>query len=87
MTMTVKLPAALEQDLRSRSAVLGVPASALIREALEAYLATHSAHATSAFALGEDLFGRHNGPPDLATARKALLGDALTEKRRARRNG
>ena len=38
MTMTVKLPTLLEQDLRLRSAALGQPASELIREALQAYL-------------------------------------------------
>jgi Arc/MetJ-type ribon-helix-helix transcriptional regulator len=40
MTMTVKLPPALEQALRQRSAALGVSASEVLREALRFHLAT-----------------------------------------------
>ena len=80
MTMTVKLPTLLEQDLRLRSAALGQPASELIREALQAYLGGARAARTSAYALGEDLFGRHRGPADLATDRKAAVADAWAAK-------
>jgi hypothetical protein len=87
MTMTLKLPPLLERDLRRRSAALGVPASVILREALTSYLAAHSREAPSAWALGEDLFGRHAGPANLAVSRKAELGRALEEKARRRRHG
>lgn len=35
---------------------------------------------TSAFALGQDLFGHLDGPVDLAIKRKALLTEVLAEK-------
>jgi plasmid stability protein len=87
MTMTVKLPAALEQGLRQRSAALGRPASELMRDALRAYLAQAKAPATSAFALGQDLFGRHVGPVDLAENRKELIAEVWAEKVDARKAG
>ena len=71
MTMTVKLDAPLERALRSRCAALGRPASTLMREALRAYLAQSEPVRPSAYALGEDLFGQHAGPADLASTRKA----------------
>ena len=80
MTMTVKLPASLEQGLRQRSAALGRPASELMRDALRAYLADANAPVTSAYALGQDLFGRHDGPVDLAENRKELLAEVWAEK-------
>jgi hypothetical protein len=87
MTMTVKLGVELEQRLRRRSAALGKPASALIRDALVSYLNAESPAEASAHALGADLFGRHRGPADLASNRKADLADAWAEKHRARRHG
>jgi hypothetical protein len=84
MTMTVKLAPALEQSLRQRSAALGRPASELIREALQAYLDTAPVQRPSAYALGEDLFGKHRGPPDLASTRKGALTDAWAAKHRGR---
>jgi plasmid stability protein len=80
MTMTVKLPAALEQGLRQRSAALGRPASELMRDALRVYLADTKAPATSAYALGQDLFGQHGGPVDLAENRKDMLAEVWAEK-------
>jgi predicted DNA-binding protein len=85
MTMTIKLAPDMEQRLRQRSVALGQPASALIREALAAYLAADVPAQMSAYALGADLFGRHRGAPDLADNRKAHLVDVLTEQHRARR--
>lgn len=87
MTMTVKLDAALEQRLRQCCASLGVPASQVIREALVAWLDNAGPQApASAFALGQDLFGRHAGPADLATDRKQALAEAWGA-RQARRGG
>ena len=85
MTVTVKLGAELEQRLRRRSAALGKPVSALIREALVGYLAAESPAETSAYTLGADLFGRHRGPANLAADRKAHVADAWADKHRARR--
>ena len=73
MTMTVKLDAPLERDLRSRCAAVGRSASALMREALQAYLAQTEPRSPSAYALGQDLFGKHAGSQDLASQRKAEL--------------
>lgn len=85
MTVTVKLDAILEEQLRRRAAASGATASDVIREALLAYLnAPRDAATPSAHALGADLFGRHRGAPDLAERRKALLADAWADKHRAR---
>jgi hypothetical protein len=80
MTMTVKLAPALERSLRRRSAALGRPASELIREALQVYLDAAPMGPASAFALGQDLFGRHRGPADLAATRKQAVADAWASK-------
>ncbi len=86
MTVTVKLDALLEEQLRQRAAASGATASDVIRQALLAYLnAPVTAAAPSAHALGADLFGRHRGAPELATRRKALLADAWAAKHHARR--
>ena len=84
MTMTVKLTPQLEKSLRQRSAALGRPASELIREALQAYLATAPSPQPSAYVLGEDLFGKHRGPADLAISRKRALIDVWAAKHGAR---
>lgn len=86
MTMTIKLAPEMEQQLRRRSAALGRPASALIREALTTYLEANVPEQTSAYALGADVFGRHRGPADLAEQRKQHLADAWAEKHTRRRS-
>ncbi len=83
MTMTVKLDEPLERALRKRSATSGLPASVLMREALQAYLTKTEPPPPSAFALGQDLFGRHAGPTDLSQQRKAELGRIWDQKRPA----
>jgi plasmid stability protein len=85
MTMTVKLDAALEQRLRLHSAALGRPASEIIREALQAWLASTPEVPPSAHALGADLFGRHRGPADLASRRKQAVADIWADKHAHRR--
>ncbi len=70
MTMTIKLEPEMERALRLRSEQLGKPASALMREALTAYLSAPVPLEPSAYALGEDLFGKHHGAPGLASHRK-----------------
>jgi predicted transcriptional regulator len=85
MTVTVKLDAMLEEQLRQRAAASGATTSDVIRQALLAYLnAPVSVAAPSAHALGAGLFGRHRGAPDLAERRKALLADAWADKHRER---
>lgn len=80
MTMTVKLDEPLERALRKRCATLGRSASALMREALQAYLAQTAPPALSAFALGEDLFGKHAGPADLSSQSRAALQQIWDQK-------
>ena len=52
----------------------------VMRDALTAYLASTPAAPASAWSLGADLFGRHAGPADLATARRTHAGDAWAQK-------
>ena len=80
MTLTVKLDPTLEQALRQRCSVQGRSVSDMVREVLQAYLATHPSEAPSAYALGEELFGRHHGPADLSTQRKAALAEVWADK-------
>lgn len=77
MTVTIKLEATLEERLRQRAASTGRSTSDVVRAALQAYLAqTDAEMPRSAYALGEDLFGRHQGPADLAEGRKQHAADA-----------
>ena len=82
MTVTVKLDAQLEQQLRQRAAGSGRSTSEVIRAALQAYLALPDERAAprSAFDLGAELFGRHRGPADLAQRRKQSAADAWSER-------
>jgi len=84
MTMTVKLDPALEQRLRQRSAALGRPASEIIREALQAWLLSTPEPESSAYALGEGLFGQHRGPANLASRRKQVAVEIWADKHAAR---
>ena len=81
MTMTVKLDAPLERALRSHCASLGRSASAVIRDALQSYLAQTALPAPSAYELGKDLFGVYGGHVNLASDRKAELAKIWDEKR------
>jgi plasmid stability protein len=86
MTVTIKLDAALEQQLRQRAASTGRSTSDVVRAALQQYLAqADPAPPRSAFALGEDLFGRHVGSADLAQRRRAER-DAVWADRHQRRS-
>jgi plasmid stability protein len=85
MTVTIKLEAGLEQQLRQRAASTGRSTSDVVRAALQLYLAqAEAAPPRSAFALGEDLFGRHAGPADLAQCRRAER-DAVWDQRHQQR--
>ena len=77
MTVTIKLEATLEERLRQRAASTGRSTSEVVRAALQSYLAQSESEALrSAYALGEDLFGRYGGPVDLAQNRKQHTADA-----------
>lgn len=85
MTVTIKLEAPLEERLRQRAASTGRSTSDVVRAALQAYLAQPDAEAPrSAYALGEDLFGRRHGPADLAEGRKQHAADAWATRQAQR---
>jgi predicted transcriptional regulator len=84
MTMTVKFPPELESGLRRYAAATGVPASVVIREAVAQYLTQAPAAQPSAHALGAGLFGKHAGPADLATTRKAAAAEVWADKQARR---
>ena len=86
MTVTIKLDEPLEERLRQRAVSTGRSTSDVIRAALLAYLDQPEADAArSAYALGEDLFGRHAGASDLAQGRKQAVADAWSARHAARR--
>ncbi len=81
MTVTIKLDAALEEQLRQRASTTGRSTSDVVRAALQAYLAQEgegSPH--SAFDLGAEFFGRHRGAADLAQNRKSALANVWAER-------
>jgi len=80
MTLTVKLDASLEQALRSRCDALGRTVSAVMRDALQTYLAQTESPKPSSYALGQDLFGQHAGPVQLTSQRKAELAQIWDQK-------
>ena len=90
MTTTVKLPTALEMNLRQHCAISGESISDVIRVALEAHLSL-AAENTSAspWSLGTEYFGRYAGPAELSErfrdARGAVWDDVAASKS-ARRN-
>jgi plasmid stability protein len=84
MTVTVKLDPALESRLRQRCAAEGRTASDVIREALSAHFDATPAPKVTAFALGRDLFGRFEGPADLASRRREQVGAWAEARDRAR---
>lgn len=73
MTMTVNLMPRCSALCAAAVPPWGVLPSALMREALQAYLAQTEPPSPSAYALGGYLFGKHAGSQDLASQRKAEL--------------
>ena len=80
MTTTVKLTFELENALRQRCAKEGRSLSEVMRDALTAYLAREP-ETQSAWRLGKDRFGLHQGPIELAQNRKSELVDVWVSKR------
>jgi plasmid stability protein len=83
MTLTVKLDSSTEQDLRLQAAASGRTTSEIMREALLQWLALAPAPNAGSYACGVDLFGKHAGPANLATNRKAALAQDWASKHAA----
>lgn len=82
MTVTVKLDAALEQRLRDSAQRSKRSASDVIRAALVAYLdAADGAAPPSAYELGAEIFGRYEGPADLAGRHRQHAAEVWAGKR------
>ena len=72
-TISLKVPDPLADELAKVAQRQGVSKSALIRDALEAYLQTHGAERpSSALAQVADLRGILSGPEDLSTNKDYL---------------
>lgn len=74
--ITVRVPAALTERLRSRSRAKGTTESEVIREALENYLGGESSHRT-AYEIAEEagiIGSLRNAPRDLSTSRRHFNG-------------
>lgn len=70
-TVSLKLPTSLDRQLDQLSQKRGTTRSALVREALEAYVSNPSKSVTAAAA---DLVGALDGPKDLSTAKRHFAG-------------
>jgi predicted DNA-binding protein len=73
-TVSLKVPAVLEQRLARLAKSRGASRSTVIREALERLLNEASTHPDSCLALASDLIGSVEGPPDLSHNKKRLEG-------------
>ena len=73
-TVSLKVPAVLEQRLARLAKSQGASRSAVIREALERLLDETSTHPDSCLALASDLIGSVEGPADLSHNKKRLEG-------------
>jgi Arc/MetJ-type ribon-helix-helix transcriptional regulator len=74
-TITVKLPRPLAERVSRAVVRRRSTRSALVREAIEAYLAAQTEGSEgSCFDLAPDLAGAVNGPPDLSSNRLRLKG-------------
>jgi hypothetical protein len=74
-TLSIKLPDALDADLGKLAKQRGVSKSALVQEALKAYLADKDGHKReSCLELAKDLWGSLVGPGDLSYNKRHLEG-------------
>jgi len=81
MTLTVRLPADLDEQLRSRASSQGVKVSDFVRQAIAEKLEREPAKKHSPYELGKDVLGRDDGPEDLSTHRMAYMADYLAAVR------
>jgi RHH-type transcriptional regulator, rel operon repressor / antitoxin RelB len=83
MTITIRLPAKLETDLRTRLSARRARLSDFVRDAIAEKLEREAADRPSAYDLGKNLFGRYgSGRDNLSTNRKAILEEVLGAKHR-----
>jgi len=83
MTITIRLPAKLEANLRTRLGARRARLSDFVRDAIAEKLEREPAEHPSAYDLGQSLFGKHgSGRRDLSTNRKAVLNELLRAKHR-----
>ena len=83
MTITIRLPEELEDELRARLETQSMGLSDFVREAITEKLEREHMEKPSAYELGKHLFGRHgSGRDDLSTNRKKILGEILRAKHR-----
>ncbi len=74
-TISLKIPSVLQRRLADVAQRKGTSRSAVIREALEQYIAGHAKRDDSCLALAGDLIGCvKGGPADLSTNRKYMAG-------------
>jgi predicted DNA-binding protein len=74
-TVSLKLPEALDADLTKVARRRGLTKSAVVQEALQAYLAGIDRHqAESCLDLARDLWGSVEGPGDLSHNKKYMEG-------------
>jgi Arc/MetJ-type ribon-helix-helix transcriptional regulator len=74
-TITVKLPRPLGDRLSRAVARRRSTRSAVVREAIEAYLAAEGGQAEdSCYDLASDLAGSVSGPPDLSSSHRRMKG-------------
>jgi hypothetical protein len=82
MTITVRLPATLEADLRVYLGKRGMNLSVFVRDAIVEKLERERADKPSAYALGKDLFGKYgSGRRELSSGRKVMLNEMLRASR------
>jgi RHH-type transcriptional regulator, rel operon repressor / antitoxin RelB len=80
MTISIHLPKKLEANLRSRARARGITLSDFVREAI---VEKRRRKPLSPYERGKHLFGKYgSGRTDLSTARKTLLDEAISGKRR-----
>lgn len=87
MTLTVRLPPRIEQELAEYCVKRRITRSEAVKQALEELLASN-ARKPSAYDLGKDLFGPHTDVPstaDVARHSKRLLREHFRGKKVARR--
>jgi hypothetical protein len=81
VTITIRLPAKLETDLRRRLDRRDIRLSDFVRDAIAEKLEREPARPASAYDLGKDLFGKYrSGRRDLGSNRKAILNEMLRAK-------
>lgn len=83
MTITVRLPEALDEKLRLRLETERKGLSDFVREAIAEKLDREGPERPSPYELGKNVFGRYgSGRDDLSTNRKAILDELLRAKHR-----